>query len=191
MVRYLLLVGVAAIVGLVVFGAMRSMLGDGIVNLITLVIVAVCVVIVWRNLQLNRKVTDATPEQRTAALTFAPDAGKAALYVYRTQFIGKAVGVNLDIDGRQAAQIKSPRFTRIALAPGAHKVELYLGTPDKKKPGANTQELNVAAGDVIVLKLEIEPQMVGTVIKATRVEAQKARTEIGSAKMVAPDVAEL
>jgi hypothetical protein len=191
MVRYLLLVGVAALVGLVVFGAMRSMLGDGLVNLITLALVAVCVVIVWRNLQLNRKVTDATPAQRTAALAFTPDAGKAVLYVYRTQFIGKAVGVNLDIDGRQAAQIKSPRFTRVALAPGAHRVELYLGTPDKKKPGANTQELNVAAGDVIVLKLEIEPQMVGTVIKATRVEAPKARTEIGSAKMVAPDVAEL
>jgi hypothetical protein len=151
----------------------------------------VCVVIVWRNLQLNRKVTDATPAQRTAALAFASDAGKAVLYLYRTQFIGKAVGVNLDIDGRQAAQIKSPRFTRIALAPGAHRVELYLGTPDKKKPGANTQELNVAAGDVIVLKLEIEPQMVGTVIKVTRAEPQKARTEIGSAKMVAPDVAEL
>ncbi|QGZ95918.1 hypothetical protein [Terricaulis silvestris] len=191
MVRYLLLVGVAVIVGLVVFGAMRSLFGDSIVNLITLVIVAVCVVIVWRNLQLNRKVTDATPQQRTAALTFAPDAGKAALYVYRTQFIGKAVGVNLDIDGRQAAQIKSPRFTRVALTPGVHKIELYLGTPDKKKPGANTQDLNVAAGDVIVLKLEIEPQMVGTVIKATRVEAQKAGTEIGRAKMVAPDVAEL
>jgi hypothetical protein len=191
MVRYLLLVGVAVIVGLVVFGAMRSLFGDGIVNLITLALVVVGGVLVWRNLQLNRKVTDATPQQRTAALAFAPDAGKAALYVYRTQFIGKAVGVNLDIDGRQAAQIKSPRFTRIALAPGAHRVELYLGTPDKKKPGANTQELKVAGGDVIVLKLEIEPQMVGTVIKTTRVEPQKARTEIGSAKMIAPDVAAL
>jgi hypothetical protein len=191
MVRYLLLVGVAVIVGLVVFGAMRSMLGDGIVNLITLVLLGVCGFIVWRNLQLNRKVTDATPAQRTAALTFTPDAGKAALYVYRTQFIGKAVGVNLDVDGRQAAQLKSPRFTRIALAPGAHRVELYLGTPDKKKPGGHAQDLNVAAGDVVVLKLEIEPQMIGTAMKLTPTEPQKARTEIGSAKMVAPDVAEL
>lgn len=191
MVRYLLLVGVAAIVGLVVFGAMRSMLGDGIVNLITLVLLGVCGVIVWRNLQLNRKVTDATPEQRTAALAFAPDAGKAVLYVYRTQFIGKAVGINLDIDGRQAAQLKSPRFTRVALTPGVHKLELYLGTPEKKKPGGLTQDLNVAAGDVIVLKLEIEPKMVGTAIKLTPADAAKARTEIGSAKMIAPDVAEL
>jgi hypothetical protein len=191
MVRYLLLVGVAAIVGLVLFSTMRSLFGDGLVNLITIALLAVCGFIVWRNLQLNRKVTDATPAQRTAALAFAPDAGKAALYIYRTQFIGKAVGINVDINGRQAAQVKSPRFTRVALAPGAHKLELYLGTPDKKKPGANTQELNVAAGDVIIFKIEVEPQMVGTVIKATRAEAHKARAEIGSAKMVAPDVAEL
>ena len=191
MVRYLLLVGVAVIVGLVVFGAMRSLFGDGIVNLITLVLLGVFGFIVWRNLQLNRKVTDATPAQRTAALSFTPDSGKAALYVYRTQFIGKAVGVNLDIDNRQVAQLKSPRFTRVALAPGAHRVELYLGTPDKKKPGGHAQDLNVAAGDVIILKLEIEPQMVGTVMKLTPTEPQKARTEIGSAKMIAPDVAEL
>jgi hypothetical protein len=189
--RYLLLVGVAALVGLVLFSALRSVFGDGLVNVIALAILAVCGVLVWRNLQLNRKVTDATPEQRTAALTFAPESGKAALYVYRAQFIGKAVGINLDIDARQAAQIKSPRFTRIALTPGAHRVELYLGTPEKKKLGAHSQELNVAAGDVIVLKLEIEPQMVGTMIKVTPADPQKARSEIGSAKMVAPDVADL
>lgn len=191
MVRYLLLVGVAVIVGLVVFGAMRSLLGDGIVNLITLALLAVGLVIVWRNLQLNRRVTDATPEQRTAALAFAPDASRAVLYVYRTQFIGKAVGINLDIDGRQAAQLKSPRFTRVVLTPGVHKLELYLGTPEKKKSGGKTEDLNVAAGDVVVLKLEIDPQMVGVAIKTTRTEPQKARTEIGSAKMIAPDVAEV
>jgi hypothetical protein len=191
MVRYLLLVAVAVVVGWFVFGLLRALLGDGIVNIITLAILAVVGVIVWRNLQLNRKVTDATPEQRAAALTFTADASKAALYIYRTQFVGKAVGINVDVDGRQAAQVKSPRFTRIALAPGVHKLELYLGTPDKKKPGANTQELSVAAGDVVIQKIEIEPQMVGTVIKATRPDAAKARSEIGSAKMVAPDVAEV
>lgn len=191
MVRYLLLVAVAVVVGMVVFGTLRVMLGDGIVNIITLAILVVVGVIVWRNLQLNRKVTDATPEQRTAALAFAPDAGKAALYIYRNQFLAKAVGVNVDIDGRQAAQVKSPRFTRVTLTPGAHTVELYLGTPDKKKPGANTQQLSVSAGEVLIFKIEVEPQMVGTVIKATRTDAAKARTEIGGAKMIAPDVAEI
>jgi hypothetical protein len=42
-----------------------------------------------------------------------------------------------------------------------------------------------------VLKVEIEPQMVGTVIKATPTDAAKAQSEIGNAKMVLPDVAEL
>jgi hypothetical protein len=191
MIRYIVLVVIAAIIGLFLFGVLRSLFGDGLVNLLTLVILAVVGVIIWRNLQLNRKVADAAPEQRTAALAFAADAGKAALYVYRNQFIGKAVGVNVDVDGRQAAQVKSPRFTRIALAPGAHRLELYLGTAEKKKPGAYAQDLNVAAGDVVVLKVEIEPQMVGVKIKAAHADAAKARSEIGSAKMVLPDVAEV
>lgn len=191
MARYLLLVGVAAIVGLFLFAGLRTLFGDGLVNLLILGLLIAGGVIVWRNLQLNRKVTDATPEQRTAALAFAPDAGKAALYVYRTQFIGKAVGINVDVDGRQAAQVKSPRFTRISLTPGAHKVELYLGTPEKKKPGINTQELNVAAGEVLIFKIEIEPQAIGTVVKVTRADAAKAKSEIGGAKMIAPDVAEI
>jgi hypothetical protein len=191
MVRYIVLVVIAAIIGWFLFGLLRVAFGDGLVNLLVLVILVGGGVLIWRNLQLNRKVADATPEQRTAALTFAADAGKAALYVYRNQFIGKAVGVNVDIDGRQAAQVKAPRFTRIALTPGAHRLELYLGTPEKKKPGGYEEALSVAAGDVIVLKLEIEPQMVGVKIKAARVDVQKARREIGSAKMVLPDVAEL
>jgi hypothetical protein len=191
MVRYIVLVVIAAIVGWFLFGLLRGLFGEGLVNLLLLVILACGGVLIWRNLQLNRKVDDATPEQRTAALAFAADAGKAALYVYRNQFIGKAVGINVDVDGRQAAQVKSPRFTRIALTPGVHRLELYLGTPDKKKPGGHTEELNVAAGDVVVLKIEIEPQMVGTMIKATRADAAKARSEIGGAKMVLPDVAEI
>lgn len=191
MARYILLVVVAAIVGLILFGALRSLLGDGIVNLVILGILIASGVVVWRNLQLNRKVSDATPEQRTAALAFAPDAGKAALYVYRTQFIGRAVGINVDIDGRQAAQVKSPRFTRISLTPGAHKAEFYLGTPEKKKPGMKTEELNVSAGEVLIFKIEIEPQAIGTVLKVTRADAAKAKNEIGSAKMIAPDIAEI
>lgn len=191
MPRYLIVVIIAAIGGFFLYGLLRSVLGAGPMLVVSLVILVVVGVIVWRNLQLNRKVADATPEQRAAALAFAADAGKAALYVYRNQFVGKAVGVNVDVDGRQAAQVKSPRFTCIALTPGLHGLELYLGTPAQKKPGAYAEELNVAVGDVVIVKIEIEPQMVGTVIKATRADAEKARREIGSAKMVAPDVGEV
>lgn len=191
MVRYIVLVVIAAIVGWFLMGVLRALFGQGIVMLVTLAILVVVGVIVVRNLQLNRKVADATPEQRTAALAFAADAGKAALFVYRNQFMGKAVGVNVDIDGRQAAQLKSPRFTRIALTPGPHQLEIYLGTADKKKPGAHVEALNVAAGDVVALKIEFEPQMVGVKVKGSRVDAAKARSEIGNAKMVAPDLAEL
>lgn len=189
--RNLLLYGAAAIAGVLVYGVLRAALGPAPMILLSIVILAIVGYIVWRNLQTNRTVIDASPEQRAAALAFAGDAGKAALYVYRSQFVGKAVGINVDIDGRQAAQVKSPRFTRVALTPGAHRLELYLGTPAQKKPGGYADELKVAAGDVVILKVEIEPQMVGVKIKASRVDAAKARGEIGTAKMVLPDLIDL
>ena len=61
------------------------------------------VVIVTRNLRTNRKVTDANVDQRTEALRFAPVPGKAALYVFRSQFVGRAVGINVLVDGRETA----------------------------------------------------------------------------------------
>jgi hypothetical protein len=191
MPRNLLLYGAAAIAGLVLYFVLRAVLGGEIMLIVALIGLVVGAVIVTRNLQTNRKVADATPQQRAEALTFSPAAGKAALYVFRNQFVGRAVGVNVLIDGREVAQIKSPRFTRILLTPGPHRIAGYTGT-NKKPADGEGQAFTANAGDVLVMKTEVEPQMVGVTIKYTPVALDTARADLQKiSKMVVPDVADV
>src|SRR5262249_25181437 len=87
----------------------------------------VVVAIVLFNLSGNRRTTTAHAGARQRALGFAAEPGKAALYLVRTGFVGKMAGMNVAVDGREVAQLKSPRFTRIDIAPGAHTLRASFG----------------------------------------------------------------
>lgn len=191
MPRNLVLYGLAAIAGLVVYSVLRSVLGGEIMLVVALIGLVVGGVIVFRNLQTNRKVAEATPQQRTEALTFAPAPGKAVLYIFRNQFVGRAVGLNVLIDGREVAQLKSPRFTRILLTPGSHRIAGYTGT--NKKPADGEGAVLVAnAGDIYIAKAEVEPQMVGVTVKFTPLDVNTARAHVQKiSKMVVPDIADI
>lgn len=191
MPRNLIVYGLAVLAGLVGYLVLRALLGGEAMFLIALIGLVVGGVIVFRNLKTNRKVADATPEQRAAALQFTAPVDKAALYVFRNQFVGRAVGINVMVDGREVAQLKSPRFTRILLTPGPHRIAGYTGT--NKKPVDNEGlAISAKAGEVLVLKAEVEAQMVGVTIKYSPVGVDVARGEIEKiAKMVTPDIAEL
>lgn len=191
MSRNLVVYALAGLAGVVVYFVLRGLLGGEIMTILALLGLVAGGVIVFRNMKTNRKVADATVEERAEALTFAPVAGKAALYVFRNQFVGRAVGINVLIDGREAAQLKSPRFTRILLTPGTHRIAGYTGT--NKKPGDDEGvSINAAAGEVLVAKVEVEAQMVGVSVKFTPMSVDAARADLQKiTKMVVPDVAEV
>ncbi len=189
MPRYLILVFVAVIIGWLGYGLLRALLGPEIVMILSLIALVVVGVTIFRNLQTNRQVTAATPQQRTEALQFAPVADKAVLYVFRNQFVGRAVGVNVLIDGREVAQIKSPRFIRVVLNPGAHTIAGYTGT--NKPPGAGEGDaIQANAGDVLIVKCEVQPQMVGAAVKF--IPQPNGRADVQKiSRMVVADVAEI
>lgn len=188
MPRNLIVYTLAGLAGLVLYFVLRGVLGGEIMFIVALIGLAVGGVIVWRNLQTNRKVAEAPPAQRTEALAFAPVADKAVLYVFRNQFVGRAVGINVLIDGREVAQLKSPRFTRLVLAPGAHRIAGYTGT--NKKPGdSEGMAFTMNAGEVLIMKCEVEAQMVGVTVKFTPGAAREDVQKI--TRMVVPDLAEL
>ncbi len=191
MSRNLVVYGLAIIVGLVGYAILRALVGVEITMVLALLAIVIGGVIVYRNLQTNRKVAEATPEQRIEALAFRPVGEKAVLYVFRNQFVGRAVGVNVLIDGSEVAQIKSPRFTRLLLTPGAHRIAGYTGT--NKAPGAHEGLAFTAnAGDVLVVKCEVEAQMVGVTVKFTPLTLDAARADLQKiSRMVTPDVAEI
>lgn len=191
MSRNLVVYALAVLAGLVGYFLLRSVVGDGIMSILALVGLGVGVVIVTRNLRTNRKVTDASVDQRTEALRFAPVPGKAALYVFRSQFVGRAVGINVLVDGRETAQLKSPRFTRILLTPGTHRLAGYTGT-NKRPADGEGAELVANAGEIYVAKCEVEAQMVGVSIKFTPMSVDAARADLQKiTRMVVPDIAEV
>lgn len=191
MPRNLIVYGLAGLAGFAIYFVLRSVLGGEIMFVVALIALVVGGVIVFRNLQTNRKVVEATFDQRDEALRFAPAPGKAALYVFRNQFVGRAVGVNVLIDGREAAQIKSPRFTRILLSPGPHRIAGYTGTNKKPAEGEGL-ELVANAGEIYAAKCEVEAQMLGVTVKFTPMTADAARAEVQKiTRMVMPDVAEI
>ena len=191
MSRNLVVYALAVLAGLVGYFLLRSVVGDGIMSILALVGLGVGMVIVTRNLRTNRKVTDASVDQRTEALRFTPVPGKAALYVFRSQFVGRAVGINVLVDGRETAQLKSPRFTRILLTPGTHRLAGYTGTNKKPADGEGV-ELVANAGEIYVAKCEVEAQMVGVSIKFTPLSVDAARADLQKiTRMVVPDIAEV
>lgn len=191
MSRNLVVYALAVLAGLVGYFLLRSVVGDGIMSILALIGLGVGAVIVTRNLRTNRKVTDASVDQRTEALRFVPVPDKAALYVFRSQFVGRAVGINVLVDGRETAQLKSPRFTRILLTPGTHRLAGYTGTNKKPADGEGV-ELVANAGEIYVAKCEVEAQMVGVSIKFTPMSVDAARADLQKiTRMVVPDIAEV
>ena len=191
MSRNLVVYGLAVFAGLVGYFILRSLLGGELMLIVALIALAAGAVVVTRNLQTNRKVAEATFEQRDEALRFAPVSDKGALYVFRNQYVGRAVGINVVVDGREAAQLKSPRFTRILLTPGAHRIAGYTGTNKAPAPGEGLELVSVA-GEIYVAKCEVEAQMIGATIKFTPLSVEAARADLQKIKrMVVPDVAEV
>ena len=75
----------------------------------------------------NRCVAQADSDARARALAFGCPPDRALVFFVRSGFAGGAVGVDVAIDGKTLAQIKSPRFTCVQLAPGEHALSAHVG----------------------------------------------------------------
>jgi hypothetical protein len=108
------------------------------------------------NLAGNRKVAVADDSARAQALKLTPPEGKALVVVWREGFMGMAAGLNIAVDGREVAQLKSPRFTVIALSPGPHKVTAAFGGLAGPQNNPSAFDVEAAAGAVTVLKVGLK-----------------------------------
>jgi hypothetical protein len=112
---------------------------------------------VFGNLSGNRRVANASAAEKTAALSEPPPPGKAVVFVYRQGFVGKLLGMNIELDGTAVAQIKSPRFIRLVIAPGVHTVTAYFG--GFAGPQSTPAAVAIDAAPDGVLALKITPKM--------------------------------
>ena len=72
-----------------------------------------------------------------------------------------------------------------------HRISGFIATNAKPADAAGL-ELAANAGDIYVAKCEVEPQLVGAIVKFTPVALEHARADLQKiTKMVVPDVPEI
>lgn len=142
------------------------------------------------NMAGNRRETKASAAEKTQALTFQPPEGQGLLVVYRDGYIGKLVGLNLALDGRPFAQIKSPRFTAVAVTPGEHVLTAGFGGLAGPQNKTNESKVTFRAGEVLVVKASVA---MGILANTIRLEAaplsDDLRGKLGRMPMVRSDLA--
>jgi hypothetical protein len=148
--------------------------------------IGVLVVYVLSNLSGNRKVATADGGARAQALSFAVHDGQARIYLIRTGFVGKAVGMNISIDGAERAHLKSPQFTCIDVAPGAHTIDAALsgGAGAQSNPGATL--LTVQPGEAVALLMTVKFGGMKNNIAVETVALDEAKRLVAGMKMVVP-----
>ena len=147
------------------------------------------VAIVLFNLSGNRRTAPADAAARQRALSFVTEDRKGALYLVRTGFVGKMAGMNVAVDGREVAQLKSPRFTRIELTPGPHTLTASFGggLAGQTKPSALW--FDCWEGEIVVMRLSMSVGVLQNPVKIERGSYTDAlRGELAGMQMTAPDV---
>jgi len=105
----------------------------------------------------NRRVAKADAGARSEALAFSCAPDRSLLYIARTGFLGKAMGVNILVDGKTVTQLRTPRFAVVELAPGQHQLSAQIGNGDSAWSGAGGQfSTSLAAGSVTALHLAMK-----------------------------------
>jgi hypothetical protein len=182
---------VAAIVSFVVSFSLTASGSSGgaaagqVVALLVGGLIAVVAYLRW-NLSGNRKIAEADAGQRERAMAFAPGEGQAAIYFIRTGFVAKAAGMNISIDGRDVAQLKSPQFTCVAVSPGAHEIGMALAGGAGAQSQANTTSVTLEPGGVVSLLFNIKMGGLKNMIAVETLAIDRARTMVATMKMVAP-----
>lgn len=130
----------------------------------------------------------ATPEQKQAVLEARPEPGQALLIVYREGFVGKAAGMDLSVDDRFVAQLKSPRFTAISVSPGGHQLSMAFGGLAGKQNKPTLEGFIAAPGDVIAFRATMQMGMMKNRIVVERIESDGALVQrLKPMIMIAPE----
>lgn len=143
---------------------------------------------IMANLAGNRTGKAASDEQKTAAVNLTPPAGQALLIVYRDGLVGMAAGLNINLDGKVVAQLKSPRFTAIPLTVGSHEMALAFGGLAGAQNNAALERFGVGEGEVVAYRATVAMGALKNSVTLERINADAALTaKLKPMTMTAPE----
>jgi len=87
--------------------------------------------------------------------------------------VGKAAGLDLSLDDRFVAQLKSPRFTAVSVAPGGHQLSMAFGGLAGKQNKPTLEGFIAAPGEVIAFRATMQMGMTKNRIVVDRISADQ------------------
>lgn len=119
----------------------------------------------------------ASEAQDAEAKQFMPPKGKANIYVYRNEFLGGAVAMEIDLDGKQVAVTRANNFVRLIVAPGKHTITSHAENED-------TVEVMAKAGKNHYVWQEAKMGFVMARTKLHLVDEQTGQQGVNECKLV-------
>jgi cbb3-type cytochrome oxidase subunit 3 len=148
----MLLAIVAAVCGLIGAQFFRStqgtFLGGAVMLLCVLMVLFFIGYVVWMLTVKNQKIIKASDTEKEAALRFEPEPNCGVIYIYRSQYTGFLVGMNVMLDSALIGQTRGFCFYRLVVVPGAH----IIGGDKQCQASVST---DVSAGQIVYVEQEI------------------------------------
>lgn len=178
---------VAAIVGAFLGPALAQSLSTGAMLTFSIItLVAIVGLIIW-SLSSNKSGKKADTATLADARTMRAPEGKARIYVTRRGFVAALQGMNVTLDETANGQIKSGQMLMADVAPGTHR--LHAAMAKGLMANAGTIEIEVGAGDVVVIDAMFEMSALKGDAKLTRLDGAKARENVHATKLILWEVA--
>ncbi|RJF87043.1 hypothetical protein D3874_08415 [Oleomonas cavernae] len=138
------------------------------------------------NLAGNKPVTLADEKTRAAALSLTPPPGTGLVIVLREGFVGKAQGMDVTLNGRELAQLKSPRFTATTVPPGQYVLKAAFAGQMNLGSAPGTATFDLGSGQVALFRLTTAMKMTTSDVVLTHLEDPAAVVrKLAKTKMVA------
>lgn len=173
---------VAAIVGAFLGPALAQSLSTGAMLTFSIVtLIAIVGLIVW-SLSANKSGKTADTATLADARAMRAPEGKARIYVTRRGFVAALQGMNVVLDDDARGQIKSGQMLMADVAPGTHRLHASMAKGIMANAGA--MDIEVSAGEVVVIDAMFEMSALKGDAKLTRLEGAKARENVGATKLI-------
>ena len=119
----------------------------------------------------------ASPEQDTAAKSFAVKPDKANIYVYRNETFGAALKMPVALDGKLVGDTASKTYLLLQVDPGPHTVV-------SKTENDSTVTLNTVAGRNYFLWQEVKMGMISGRSNLQEVDEATGKAGVAECKLV-------
>lgn len=115
------------------------------------------------------------------AKQFTPQADTASLYIYREEFFGAALTMNVKVNGQLIGHTGPQSYFHLNVAPGKYKIESVTDLSD-------SLDVDVAAGKNYFVWQEVKMSVLLTNSKLTRTDEAAGRKGVMGSKLIASKI---